>query len=58
MMLLGDVLIPNLKDVSVRMWNGPLDLADPSYIDVEVIGVVEEYHLSTVCLVILNVICV
>jgi hypothetical protein len=47
-MLLGNIAIQKLKGVSVRMWNGPLDQKDPSYVVVDVVGVFEEYHIPTV----------
>jgi hypothetical protein len=47
-MLLGNIPIEKLKGVSVRMWNGPLDKEDPSYVVVDVVGAFKEYHALTV----------
>jgi hypothetical protein len=47
-MLLGNIAIQKLEGVSVRMWNGPLDEENPSYLFMEVVGAFEEYHVLTV----------
>ena len=49
-MLLGDFPPGALKDVSVKMWNGPLDSNRPYPFLIDVIGVIEDYHALSVCI--------
>ena len=49
-MLLGDFPSAALKDVSVQMWNGPLDSSRPCPFFIDVIGVIEDYHVLSVCI--------
>ena len=49
-MLLGDFPSAALKDVSVQMWNGPLDSRRPCRFSIDVIGVIEDYHALSVCI--------
>ena len=48
-MLLGDFPPGALKDVSVKMWNGPLDSGRPYPFLIDVIGDIEDYHALSVC---------
>lgn len=49
-MLLGDIPIRKLKDVSVKMWNAPLDKITPCFVDVEIVGMIENFHAISVCI--------
>jgi hypothetical protein len=48
-MLLAEISIQNLKKVSSKIWNGPLDSMKPWFYFVEVVGSFEDYHVMSVC---------
>ena len=48
-MLLAEIDIPHLKDVSSQLWNRPLDLDLARFYFVEVVGMVKGFHLIPVC---------
>ena len=56
-MLLGNFPPGTLKDVSVKMWNSPLDSSRPYPFLIDVIGVIEDYHALSVCILILFMFC-
>ena len=45
MMLLAEIDIPHLKDVSSQLWNRPLDSDIARFYFVEVVGMVKGFHL-------------
>jgi hypothetical protein len=47
-MLLGQIPVTQLKNISAEMWNGPLDSGAPRFFIVEVVGVIEDFHADTV----------
>jgi hypothetical protein len=51
-MLLGDIPIRKLKDLSVKFWNAPLDTIKPCYVDVEVVGMIESCHTISVSFIV------
>jgi hypothetical protein len=47
-MLLAELSIENLKKVSSKIWNGPLDSSRPWFYYMEVIGSFEDFHVHSV----------
>ena len=48
-MLLAEIDVPRLKDVSSQLWKRPLDSDVAWFYFVEVVGMVKGYHLVPVC---------
>ena len=48
-MLLAEIDVPHLKDVSSQLWNRPLDSDVARFYFVEVVGMVKGFHLVPVC---------
>ena len=44
-MLFGDRPVRKLEKVSSKMWNAPLDSQDPWSSFVDVVGLIEDYHV-------------
>ena len=47
-MLFGEVPVENLKKVSSKLWNAPVDLNDSWTHFVYVVGTFEDYHIVSV----------
>ena len=48
-MLLAEIDVPHLKDVSSQLWKRPLDSDVARFYFVEVVGIVKAFHLVPVC---------
>ena len=48
-MLLAEIDVPHLKDVSSELWKRPLDSDVARFYFVDVVGMVKGFHLVPVC---------
>ena len=48
-MLLAEIDVPHLKDVSSQLWKRPFDSDVARFYFVDVVGMVKAFHLVPVC---------